>query len=82
LLEYTRKLAESMDKEARRRKLMEVTNEVNQDANGDPSMLQGERGNSAFAFARTPAEMRRSFSPTSGIPRAKRAFKINNMNQT
>ena len=61
---------------------MEVTNEVNQDANGDPSMLQGERGNSAFAFARTPAEMRRSFSPTSGIPRAKRAFKINNMNQT
>ena len=61
---------------------MEVTSEVNQDADEDPGMLKGERGNSAFAFARTPAEMRRSFSPTTGIPRAKRAFKINNMNHT
>ena len=67
---------------------MEVTNEVNHvkkliiDANGDPGLLNAERGHSAFAVARTPADMGRSFSPTTGIPRAKRAFKINNMNHT
>lgn len=69
-----------MDKEARRRKLIEVTDEVNSDANRDPGTLRGERGSNAFAFARTSGEMRRSFSPTTGIPREKRAFKINNMN--
>jgi len=76
-----------MDKEARRRKLMEATNEVNSDADGDPGTLRGERGSSAFSpldyhFARTSGEMRRSFSPTTGIPREQRAFKINNMNYT
>ena len=59
---------------------MEVTNKVNQDTNRDPGTLRGERGSSSFALARTSGEMRASFSPRTGIPREKRAFKINNMN--